>query len=113
MLREFRIVLLLTAAALPVFAEEPESPTLTLLPKSIPSPESNPTTPAKVELGKHLFFDPRLSGDNKMSCATCHIPEKAFADGLAKSPGAGGKLLNRNTQGLANIGLLVRPRRGC
>jgi cytochrome c peroxidase len=112
MLRDFRIVLLLTATALPLFveksvAEESESPPLTLLPESLPSPQSNPTTPAKVELGKQLFFDPRLSGDNAMSCATCHIPDKAFADGLAKSPGNGGKLLKRNTQALANIGLFT------
>ena len=107
MLRDFGIVLILTVAALPLVAEESEIPRLTPLPKSIPSPESNPHTPAKVELGKQLFFDPRLSGDNTMSCATCHLPEKAFADGLAKSPGKGGQLLSRNTLGLANVGLFA------
>ncbi len=107
MARRCAIVLLLTATALPLHAAEPEEPTLAVLPKSVPSPESNPLTPAKVELGKLLFFDPRLSGDNKMSCATCHIPDKAYADGLAKSPGNGGKLLHRNTQGLANVGLFT------
>ena len=39
----------------------------------------------KAELGKRLFFDPRLSGDAAISCASCHIPEKGFADGLALS----------------------------
>lgn len=74
------------------------------LPRVVPAPKDNPTTPAKVELGKVLFFDPRLSGDNKMSCATCHIPEKAFGDGLALSPGADGKPLARNTQTCLNVG---------
>jgi cytochrome c peroxidase len=76
------------------------------LPKTVPTPEHNPTTPAKVELGKKLFFDPRLSGDNKMSCATCHIPSKAYGDGLAVSPGASGKPLRRNTQTCLNVGFL-------
>ena len=40
---------------------------------------------AKISLGKNLFFDPVLSGDNKRSCASCHLPEKAFTDGLPKS----------------------------
>jgi len=107
MVRNFAIVLFLTATALSLVAEESETPSLTLLPKTIPSPDSNPLTAAKVELGKQLFFDPRLSGDNTMSCATCHIPDQAFADGQAKSPGQGGRLSNRNTQGLANIGLFT------
>ena len=86
-------------------AEEQSNPRkLVPLRESVPAPKDNPTTPAKVELGKQLFFDPRLSGDNKMSCATCHLPEKAFGDGLALSPGAGGKLLERNTQTCLNVG---------
>ena len=70
------------------------------------SPKDNPTTPAKVALGKQLFFDPRLSGDNKMSCATCHLPTKAFADGLRFSKGNKGKPLSRNTQSALNVGHL-------
>lgn len=50
--------------------------------KDIPIPEKNPQTPAKVELGKKLFFDRRLSGDGTTSCATCHDPEKGYSDGL-------------------------------
>lgn len=45
-----------------------------------PSPKYNATTPEKVELGKKLFFDRRLSGDGTTSCASCHDPEKAFTD---------------------------------
>ena len=78
------------------------------LPRAVPAPKDNPTTPAKVELGKKLFFDPRLSGDNKMSCVTCHIPEKAYGDGLALSPGADGKPLARNTQTCLNVGFFNR-----
>jgi len=47
-----------------------------------PVSEKNPVTPEKVELGKLLFFDRRLSGDGTMSCASCHIPEMGFSDGL-------------------------------
>ena len=49
--------------------------------KVVPVPEQNPQTPEKIELGKMLFFDRRLSGDGTMNCATCHDPEKAFTDG--------------------------------
>jgi cytochrome c peroxidase len=49
--------------------------------KSVPVPGKNPQTPEKIELGKKLFFDRRLSGDGTMSCATCHMPELAFTDG--------------------------------
>ncbi len=49
--------------------------------KSTPIPQTNPQSPEKIELGKKLFFDRRLSGDGTMSCATCHIPDMAFTDG--------------------------------
>lgn len=49
----------------------------------------NPTTPERVELGKLLFFDPVLSGDNKMSCAHCHHPDLGFSDGLPRARGKG------------------------
>jgi len=48
----------------------------------VPAPRNNPQTQEKIELGKKLFFDRRLSGDGTTSCATCHVPEQAFADGL-------------------------------
>jgi len=53
--------------------------------KHMPTSKNNPQTPEKVELGKMLFFDRRLSGDGTMSCATCHIPEMGFSDGQAIS----------------------------
>ncbi len=53
--------------------------------KLAPVPSNNPQSPGKIELGKMLFFDRRLSGDGTMSCATCHIPELGFSDGEAIS----------------------------
>jgi cytochrome c peroxidase len=56
----------------------------------------------KVELGKILFFDPRLSGDGSMACSTCHDPEKAFTDGIALSKAYPGSKFFRNTKTLLN-----------
>jgi cytochrome c peroxidase len=55
-----------------------------------------------VELGRMLFFDPRLSIDNDISCATCHDPDKGWTDGLARSVGHRGKVLRRNAPSLVN-----------
>jgi len=66
-------------------------------------PPENPSTPAKVKLGKVLFFDPRLSGSNSMSCATCHNPALGWSDGLARALGNGGKTLARRTPSLLNV----------
>jgi cytochrome c peroxidase len=46
-----------------------------------PIPGDNPQTAEKIELGKKLFFDRRLSGDGTMSCASCHVPDQGFTDG--------------------------------
>ena len=56
----------------------------------------------KAALGKRLFFDKRLSGDAAISCSTCHIPEKGFADGLALSKAYPGSDGFRNTPTLIN-----------
>jgi len=61
--------------------------------------------PAKAALGRRLFFDPRLSGDAAISCATCHNPEKGFADGLALSKAYPGSDGFRNTPTLINTTL--------
>lgn len=68
-------------------------------------PASNPSTVEGIALGKALFFDPRLSLDSSVSCASCHKPEKAFSDGLVRSVGIGGTINRRNAPGLYNIGL--------
>src|SRR5262245_10474895 len=52
---------------------------------------NNPSTPEKIELGRLLYFDPILSGDNTQSCATCHHPDLGFSDGRNFSMGLGGQ----------------------
>ena len=68
------------------------------------SPKDNPMTPAKVELGKMLFFDPRLSGNDHWACATCHNPSLGFSDGLPRSLGFGDETeLGRSAPTVLNI----------
>ncbi|MFL5762396.1 MAG: cytochrome-c peroxidase [Bacteroidia bacterium] len=69
-----------------------------------PAPEEQKPEPAdKVELGKMLFSDAILSDDHSVSCASCHIPEHAFADTSALSKGVGGKRGTRNTPSSMNL----------
>ena len=68
----------------------------------------NPVTLAKVELGKQLFFDARLSGTGTMACSNCHLPEQAFTDGRAVSPKDDGKNNTRNSPTMHNVGYLDR-----
>jgi cytochrome c peroxidase len=65
-------------------------------------PNDNPVTAAKVELGRKLFFDARLSADGKVSCASCHDPGRAFTDGRKVAEGIGGRLGTRNSPTLLN-----------
>jgi cytochrome c peroxidase len=67
-------------------------------------PADNPITPEKVELGKKLFFDTRLSKTGKMSCETCHHPDKGWADGNALSTKFDGSMNTRHTPTLYNVG---------
>ena len=69
-------------------------------------PPDNPMSREKVELGRHLFYDKRLSADASMSCATCHQQQKAFTDGKARSEGVDGTLGGRSAMSLANAGYL-------
>jgi cytochrome c peroxidase len=57
-----------------------------------------------VELGRLLFFDASLSADGRVSCASCHRPEFAYADGLAHASGTSGRTGTRNTPGLLDVG---------
>jgi len=65
------------------------------LPATPPHPEDNAPTPARVELGKKLFFDPRLSGDGNMSCASCHSPLFGWSDALGTGKGFKSMVLDR------------------
>jgi cytochrome c peroxidase len=66
-------------------------------------PANNPLTAEKVALGKRLFFDPALSADGKISCATCHQPERGFADAEPLAVGIGGRRGTRNSMSLLNV----------
>jgi cytochrome c peroxidase len=59
-------------------------------------------TPARVALGQKLFFEPRLSGDGTVACATCHDPDRAFTDGRPVSVGIHGRLGQRNAPTILN-----------
>jgi cytochrome c peroxidase len=66
-------------------------------------PADNPMTAAKVELGRYLFYDPRISVNGKASCATCHKQELAFTDGRAVGVGATGESHSRSAMSLVNV----------
>lgn len=76
------------------------------LPEGFPEPrvpEDNPMSEAKVELGRFLFYDPRLSGNEAQSCASCHHQSLAFTDGLDVSVGSTGQSTPRSSMPLANV----------
>jgi len=58
---------------------------------------------AKVELGRHLFYDTRLSSNGKMSCASCHDQKRAFSDGKTLPQGVRGETVPRNSMALSNV----------
>ena len=87
------------------------------LPRAVPAPADNPTTPEKVALGKLLFWDPILSGPQDIACATCHHPDFGYTDGRDLPIGTGGEgigpkrvfrgqhpLVKRNSPTIRNVG---------
>lgn len=81
------------------------------LPPDIPPPRvpaDNPMNAAKVELGRWLFHDTRLSGNGTMSCASCHIQALAFTDGRARSVGSTGVRHPRSAMSLVNVAYASR-----
>lgn len=72
-------------------------------PSDIPYPKDNEYSKAREELGRALFFDPRLSGSDWISCATCHNPAFSWGDGLPKGIGAGMKGLGRRSPTILNL----------
>lgn len=86
------------------FAEDPLG-----LPNWVPrplTPPNNTLTSAKIELGRHLFYDTRMSLDQSMSCASCHVQAKAFTDGQKLSIGVTGEATPRNSMSLANVAFM-------
>lgn len=69
----------------------------------IPAPDDNPITQEKVQLGKMLFFDPRLSASGAISCASCHNPSLGWEDGLVLGVGHKGGILGRHTPTVLNL----------
>lgn len=75
-----------------------------LLPDQAPAPANNQLNKTRIELGKKLFFDPRLSGDGNMSCATCHNPMLGWSDGLPTGKGFKSMVLGRASPTIINTG---------
>ncbi len=76
------------------------------IPTNIPLPlvpASNPMSEAKFQLGRHLFYDKRLSGNGTLGCANCHQQSKSFTDGLPKGIGSTGDVHPRSSMALVNI----------
>ncbi|MFZ5554365.1 MAG: cytochrome-c peroxidase [Bacteroidota bacterium] len=67
-------------------------------------PADNPMTVEGVALGRKLFYEEKLSGDNTMSCATCHMQQYAFSENTPFSTGIDGSVGNRNAMALINLG---------
>lgn len=92
------------AAGLP---DEPAEDFRWVLPQGFPAPrvpEGERMSPEAVELGRHLFYDARLSGNRTQSCASCHQQDRAFTDGLEVAEGSTGEHHPRNSMSLANAG---------
>jgi cytochrome c peroxidase len=66
------------------------------------TPSDSPQTPDKIALGEKLFFEPRLSADQTVACASCHDPERAFTDGRPASVGIKGRVGQRNAPTILN-----------
>jgi len=75
------------------------------VPARLPLPidnKNNPATEEKFQLGRHLFYDKRISGNGTQSCSDCHQQTLAFTDGKILPQGSTGQTLSRNSQGLVN-----------
>jgi cytochrome c peroxidase len=70
----------------------------------LPVPDDNPLSAERIELGRRLFSDRRLSRDRTIACATCHQPRRAFSDGRALARGIDGRTGRRNAPALINRG---------
>ncbi len=80
------------------------------IPKGFPMPvfpDDNKPTQNRIDLGKRLFFDPILSRDSTISCASCHLQEKYFTDGLTHSVGIENRTGNRNSPTILNSAYLT------
>src|SRR5215475_1666645 len=100
-----RLPLFIIAAAIPLLAQSGSFDWN--IPRPFPRPvvpAGNPMNSAKVELGRYLFYDKRMSSNGKTACASCHRQELAFTDGRARAEGTTGELHPRSSMSLANVG---------
>ncbi len=97
-----RLVLVAPALFITVVAQPAQELKVPLGLTPVRFPRNNPYTPEKAELGKLLYFDPRLSADETISCATCHHPKFAYADGKAVSDGIRGQKGGRSAPTVIN-----------
>lgn len=74
----------------------------------LPENSNNPLTIDGVKLGRFLFYDPILSSDSTLSCASCHKPEFGFTDGKAFSTGVTGQIGNRSSMSLLNVAYFTK-----
>ncbi|MDJ0842595.1 MAG: cytochrome c peroxidase [Acidobacteriota bacterium] len=93
------MMLLLVPFLLPCRAGELGTPDI----EDIEYPEDEPPGKEEIALGKLLFFEPRLSAGDRISCASCHNPDLGFGDGLALGRGVEGNQLGRHTPHLYNL----------
>jgi len=101
-----RRLLLLLLGLLCGCEREPSPDSVLQLPSGFPRPRvpaDNPLTPEKVELGRFLFYDKRLSGNQTQSCGSCHVQAAAFTDGRGQALGSTGQLHPRGAMSLANV----------
>lgn len=104
-------VVAVALAAVTSCRQEPDSAWHWRLPGDFPEPRvpaDNPMNAAKVELGRHLFYDFRLSENETQACASCHRQELAFTDARAQAVGSTGEVHRRNSMSLANVGYAAR-----
>lgn len=92
----------LALAAGPISAADKPGPSVPAGLKPLVIPADNPATEAKIELGKQLFFDPRLSQDDTISCASCHDPAKGWSNGTPFAKGIGGQMGGRSAPTIIN-----------
>ncbi len=85
-----------------VTGSEPSSSTVPLGLKRLPKVRDNEPTPAKISLGKQLYFDKRLSADNTVSCASCHDPKLGWSNGEATAAGVDGQRGGRSSPTVIN-----------
>lgn len=93
-------LLLAATLACPAAAADAQNVPLGL--KPVPVPEDNPQTPEKIDLGKQLFFDPRLSCDDSVSCASCHDPKKGWSNDARFATGVRSQMGGRSAPTIIN-----------